>query len=67
VAHILKSKSCKIEYLTLYNNNIGNKGAKYICKALKRNESMKVLNLQMNFIKDEGASYFIDSMVERKF
>ncbi len=49
-----------LENITLYNNNIGDFGAQMIADALYGSESLISLNLQMNFIKDFGASFFVD-------
>ena len=49
-----------LENITLYNNNIGDCGAQMIADALYGSDSLESLNLQMNFIKDLGASFFVD-------
>jgi len=53
--------SIPLESVTLYNNNIGDAGAHMIADALYGSESIEAINLQMNFIRDLGASYFVDN------
>ena len=38
-----------------------------LADALYGNEDIKVINLQMNFIKDLGASYFVDGIIDGAF
>merc|ERR1712216_793757 len=44
-----------LKSLTLRENNIGDKGAKAIVRALEGNETLKELNLSANAFGDEGA------------
>ncbi len=50
----------QLRAVTLYNNNIGDYGAQCIADALYDSPHLETLNLQMNFIKDLGVSYFVD-------
>ena len=62
LAKFIKNPRIHIEYLTIYNNNIGDEGAIMLADALYNSEHIKVINLQMNFIRDLGASYFVDGV-----
>lgn len=62
VASFIRNPKIKLEYLTIYNNNIGDEGAIKLAEALYNSEHIRVINLQMNFIRDLGASYFVDGV-----
>jgi hypothetical protein len=51
-----------LDNVTLYNNNIGDCGAQMVADALYGSESLESLILQMNFIRDLGASCFVDGV-----
>ena len=63
----LKNPRIHLEHLTLYNNNIGDEGAALLAVAFCGDDDIKVINLQMNFIKEKGASYFVDGVTENAF
>jgi Ran GTPase-activating protein (RanGAP) involved in mRNA processing and transport len=67
LAEFLRNPRIKLEHLTIYNNNIGDEGAIMLAEALYNNDYIKVINLQMNFIRDLGASYFIDGVTQSAF
>ena len=64
---MLSQPTCKLECLTIYNNNIGDDGALYIADSLDGNSHIRQINLQMNFIKDLGASYFVDAIKDEAY
>jgi len=57
----------KLRQLTLYNNNIGDFGAQCLSDALLGSPHLETLNLQMNFVKDLGVSYFVDALRRSNF
>jgi len=62
LADVLGSPQCRIEHLSIYNNNCGDTGALALAKAMKINKTLIILNMQMNFIRKEGANAFIDGL-----
>ena len=60
--HSNSSRILKIKNLTLYNNNIGDLGAECLADSLEGSPYIETINLQMNFIKDIGVSYFVDAV-----
>lgn len=38
-----------------------------LAEALFNSEHIRVINLQMNFIRDLGASYFVDGVTQKAF
>lgn len=67
ISKLVKNPRIKLESLTLYNNNIGDEGAIKLADAFYDNEHIRVINLQMNFIRDLGACYFIDGVKEKLY
>ncbi|CDW83610.1 UNKNOWN [Stylonychia lemnae] len=57
----------ELEQLTIYNNNITDVGATDLATVMQENTSLKILNLQMNFIKDSGAQQFLDGIQNKYF
>ena len=47
--------------VSLYQNNIGDEGAKYVAEALKVNTSLTKIHLGGNNIGDEGAKYVAEA------
>ena len=45
----------QVEQLTIYNNNVTCIGAERLAVSLYGHHSLKILNLQMNYIKNTGA------------
>ncbi|CDW77705.1 UNKNOWN [Stylonychia lemnae] len=67
IAQLIKNPKIKLEHLTLYNNNLCDDGAMMLADAFQDHEYIKVINLQMNFIRDLGASYFVDGIRENSY
>jgi len=44
----------ELEQLTIYNNIVTDVGALEIARRLNSDSKLRILNLQMNFIKDNG-------------
>lgn len=55
LAEVLKKENCPLESLILSHNNIKDRGAKDLAKALETNRSIKKLDLSYNLISDSGA------------
>lgn len=67
ISKLITNPRIKLESLTLYNNNIGDEGAIMLADSFYGNEHIRVINLQMNFIRDLGASYFIDGVKDKAY
>ena len=67
IARLIVTSSLKLELLSLYNNNIGDEGAQFLADALIDYPHLRILNLSMNFIHDQGACLFVDCVVERMY
>lgn len=50
----------QLESLTLYNNNVTDAGAIELAETMKGNSVIRIVNLQMNFIRDKGGHAFMD-------
>lgn len=62
-----KKPEIKLEYLTIYYNNVTDQGAIELANVIKGNHNIKELNLQMNYIKDKGANEFLDGFKDNKY
>ena len=63
----MQNPKIKLEQLTIYNNNIGDEGAIKLAEAFKGNKFIRAINLQMNFIRDMGASCFVDGVKANEY
>eukprot|EP00347_Sterkiella_histriomuscorum_P002126 403369370 len=57
----------ELEQLTIYNNNITDIGAQEIARVMKGNPHIKILNLQMNYIKDTGGQSFFEGIQSKQY
>lgn len=57
----------ELESLTIYNNNITDVGAIELANTMVGNTTLRILNLQMNFIKDKGGEAFIKGLEEHQY
>ncbi len=62
-----QKQELKLEYLTIYYNNVTDLGAIELANVIKGNRHIKELNLQMNYIKDKGANEFLEGFKENKY
>jgi len=65
VCRLLKpsmNKNYHLESLTIYNNNVTDKGAIELAETMKGNSVIRIVNLQMNFIKDKGGYAFVEGV-----
>ena len=51
-----------ITELDLYHNDVGPRGASALARALRKNYTLNIINLDMNNIGDEGVQEFIDAL-----
>ena len=51
-----------ITELDLYHNDVGPRGASALARALRKNYTLNIINLDMNNIGDEGVQEFIDTL-----
>lgn len=52
IASILPIKECKIEYLNLEENMLGNQNVCTLLQALAKNRTLRVLNLSKNYLSE---------------
>ena len=48
-----QNKDCKIQYLNLEDNQLGNEGIKILLRGLISNIKLKILNISKNQLTDE--------------
>ena len=56
IAQLLSWKTSILQVLDVSNNNIRDRGAKFIATALENNEHLEVLNLSSNAITESGGT-----------
>nr|XP_058142546.1 NLR family CARD domain-containing protein 3 [Dasypus novemcinctus] len=59
---MLSGKDCRIEKISLAENQIGNKGAKALARSLLVNRSLTALDLRCNAIGPQGAKALADAL-----
>ncbi|XP_052053896.1 NLR family CARD domain-containing protein 3 isoform X3 [Apodemus sylvaticus] len=59
---VLSGKDCRIQRISLAENQIGNKGAKTLARSLLVNRSLTTLDLRSNSIGPQGAKALADAL-----